>query len=109
MGEFLNRDWTEKILLNWAKEKKITVLGICRGMQIMSIYSGGKLKRVVNHCGKMHRLKNPPLFVNSFHNWTLEKCPKDYEVIYKADDNSIEGIKHKKLPWVGIMWHPERN
>ena len=25
-----------------------------------------------------------------------------------AEDGTIEALAHIKLPWVGIMWHPER-
>ena len=29
-------------------------------------------------------------------------------VISRSDGNTIEAIKHCKLPWEGWMWHPER-
>ena len=45
--------------------------------------------------------------VNSFHN-ALEKEPSEFEVSARAEDGVIEAIRHKTLPWLGLMWHPER-
>jgi putative glutamine amidotransferase len=29
-------------------------------------------------------------------------------VVASAEDGSVEAVRHNTLPWVGIMWHPER-
>ena len=31
-----------------------------------------------------------------------------YEILAESEDGIIEAISHKKLPWEGWMWHPER-
>ena len=46
--------------------------------------------------------------VNSFHQYAIKTMPLDYNCLGKTKDGSIEHIEHKKLPWQGIMWHPER-
>ena len=27
---------------------------------------------------------------------------------FSANDNTVEGFYHSKLPIIGVMWHPER-
>ena len=113
-GEYPNRDQIEFFLLDWAKENKKPVLGICRGMQVMAKWAGVKLIKVKNHVNTRHQIycsSNDEFFpkiVNSFHNWGIESCPKDFFITAKAKDGVIEAIKHKNLPWEGWMWHPER-
>jgi N5-(cytidine 5'-diphosphoramidyl)-L-glutamine hydrolase len=115
IGVLPYRDATEHYLLNWAKAEKIPVLGICRGLQSMCVWSGGSLVRVKNHVATRHKLKTCnsgdlwPGEVNSFHEWGLANCPTNFEVKATTEDGVIEAIKHKELPWEGWMWHPERN
>lgn len=114
IGEYLQRDVTEGYLLSWAKSKKIPVLGICRGLQMIAVWTGGSLIKVEAHAGVRHVLKavtkneDWPAHVNSFHNWGLESCPEGFDVMAQAEDGSIEAIRHSVLPWEGWMWHPER-
>jgi len=114
IGSYPERDATEHYLLNWAKDQTIPVLGICRGMQMMAVWAGGKLSRVKNHVGTRHKLnicgsdEKWPIEVNSYHDWGLIDCPSSYKIMAYSDDNTIEAIKHKRLPWEGWMWHPER-
>lgn len=114
IGEYLQRDVTEIYLLSWAKSKKIPVLGICRGLQMMSVWAGASLVKVEAHAGVRHALKDVtknedwPTHVNSFHNWGLESCPEGFDVMAQAEDGSVEAIRHSELPWEGWMWHPER-
>ena len=50
-----------------------------------------------------------PKIVNSYHNYSISTCPKNYEVTAYSNDRVIEGLRHKKLNWEGWMWHPERD
>jgi putative glutamine amidotransferase len=116
IGDIKHRDLTEKYLLSWSEKHKNPVLGICRGMQMMGTYAGEKLVAVNGHVKTCHKLNLKignnsllPFSVNSYHNFALNNCPNSYQILAKSDDNSIEAIKHKKLPWEGWMWHPERD
>ncbi len=112
------RDETEEQLLEWAAEFKIPVLGVCRGMQKLNYFLAGSISPVKNHAGTKHAIspvKNETLcsafsFVNSFHKWGIK--PNDLSpnlrALAVAEDGTIEAAVHLKLPWVGIMWHPER-
>ena len=103
------RDLTELRMLDLAFKNKIPLLGICRGMQIMSTWLGAKLHSVNGHCSSSHEIKGEfNCNVNSYHNFSLESCPEECTIIATSEDGEIEAIRHKKLPWEGWMWHPER-
>jgi putative glutamine amidotransferase len=114
VGEYPERDDTERCVLSWAEAKRVPVLGICRGLQMMAVWGGVHLVRREGHVRTRHCLKVEtaagewPTDVNSFHNWVIASCPAGYEITARAEDDSIEAIKHTALPWEGWMWHPER-
>ncbi len=114
IGEYPARDATERYLLSWAEGKKVPVLGICRGLQMMAVWAGVNLVKKEGHVGSRHQLvfsapqNEWPTNVNSYHNWCLVSCPDGFEVAAQAEDGVIEAIKHIELPWEGWMWHPER-
>ncbi len=114
IGEYPSRDNTERYLLAWAKERRLPVLGICRGLQMMAVWSGVELIKIDGHVRRRHELVVTgnhgewPTNVNSYHNMTLASCPESFVVTARAEDGSIEAIKHIDLPWEGWMWHPER-
>lgn len=118
IGEMVERDTLESAILEYSKIYKRPVLGVCRGMQFINHYQGGTLVEVVGHVATMH----PVLMsswtvaynikqVNSFHNYGIveETLGKDLIVLTETDDGMVEAIKHKTYPWLGIMWHPERD
>ena len=109
-GQCPDRDQQELQLLEWAKDRDISVLGLCRGMQVMGIHAGVSLIQVERHVGTTHKVSG--LYtgtVNSFHQFALAECPSDYVVTACADDGTIEAISHCHLKWMGLMWHPERD
>jgi putative glutamine amidotransferase len=123
-GDDIERDNTEKEIIEFAMERKIPLLGICRGMQIINSFFGGNqvttndLKHVIEH-HKIHLVNNivqnhfqtKEMEVNSFHNNIINKnsVGKNLEIFALAKiDNTVEGFYHEKFPILGIMWHPER-
>jgi len=113
------RDATEQILLQWASSRSMPVLGVCRGMQMMNLFLGGSLCTLEGHVASHHTLlvaEHDELFshhgeVNSYHNRGMMAgdLADELQLRARADgDNSVEAVSHKSLPWVGIMWHPER-
>lgn len=114
IGEYPERDATERYLLSWAEAKRVPVLGICRGLQMMAVWADADLVKKEGHVGSRHQLvvatrkDEWPANVNSYHNLSLASCPDGFEVAAQAEDGSIEAIKHIELPWEGWMWHPER-
>ncbi len=122
IGEFPQRDKTETIMLEYASKKNLPILGICRGMQIINDFFGGKTEsnKLKNHVNTNHSLKiinkkfkiifkKDSINVNSYHNnlIQLKNLGKDLIPFAIYDDNSIEGYFHKYLSVYGVMWHPE--
>ena len=114
LGTCLERDQTESYLLDYAKDRSLPVLGFCRGMQQIGVWAGANLIKVEGHVRTRHILQsvlgkyNFPIAVNSYHLWSLDKCPQGFDVLAYSEDGQIEAIQHKELPWEGWMWHPER-
>lgn len=115
----LTRDATESALLTWSSEKCVPVLGVCRGMQLMNTFLGGSLSSVNGHVANFHNIKSidgDSTFknyqkVNSYHEWgiNLSELATDLKPLAVADDGTVEACMHKSLPWLGLMWHPERD
>ena len=116
IGAEVDRDFTELCLLELAADRRLPVLGICRGMQMMIMYAGGSLETIDAHVGSRHRLIVKPGLegdfpdtVNSYHTMGATQCPDGYTVEARTSDGVIEAIRHKSLKWSGCMWHPERD
>ena len=116
IGEYPQRDMLETRLLDYAKENNIPVLGICRGTQMINHYLGGSLSPVTGHVATRQYLvgewatANGYTDVNSYHNFaiTQDTIAADLDILTSTADGVVKAIKHKNLPWLGIMWHPER-
>lgn len=116
----LNRDMTEKSLIEGCIRRGIPVLAICRGMQ----YINGLWKGKVSHLdhlkqprpiGKDHSVfchdLNREILVNNYHNDGIEKEYLAEEFMVSAMDmeNSIvEAFYSDSLKIYAMQWHPER-
>lgn len=113
------RDRTEARLLEWATAAGCPVLGVCRGLQLINVWQGGVLTRVDGHVACRHALdvradEVPGLTragdVNSFHAWGVpaDGLGEALELLAGDADGRVEALRHRDNPWLGIMWHPER-
>ncbi len=116
IGQAPARDTLETQLLNYAKAKQLPVLGVCRGMQMLNHYLGGSLVTVSGHVATRHSLEGDWAQqygyqqVNSYHNQAITRATlaAELDVLATSSDGVIEAVQHSDLPWLGIMWHPER-
>ena len=95
IGKYKLRDDTEEALLSYAIKKKIPIFGICRGMQLIGKYFNVKLIKVNNHVKLDHYIfsEKKKFKVNSYHNYSLIKCPKGFNIEYQSLDGNIESIE----------------
>ena len=110
----------QKVIL-YCKEKKIPMLGICRGHQSINAFLGGSLKQHIdNHSGireghqiiasKNRLLDLGDLFLaNSYHHQAVNKLASGLIEVAKNIDGTNEAFIHESLPIIGIQWHPEKN
>lgn len=109
LGQFTARDQTELTLVALAQQQAWPLLAICRGMQLLAQHAGVSLHPISDHIGKRHQLHGSwQGEVNSYHQYALTEVPADYQLLARSADGCIEAIRHHSRPWLGIMWHPER-
>lgn len=128
------RDVFEYAAAQHAWDIGMPTLGICRGMQAMTVTFGGTLVRDIselegtriNHVElerqteAVHNVRIAPesklagilgtteLGVNSLHHLAIHEAPKGGEVVAWADDGTPEGLEFpEKDFYLGVQWHPE--
>lgn len=109
-------DFFDRKIVNYCKDNQKPLFGICRGMQAINVFLGGSLyQNIPGHNNVEHLLKSTSDFfddsfmVNSIHHQAIKYLAKDLVVLAKSTDELelIEAVKHKKLPMIGVQWHPE--
>lgn len=107
-GNAPERDAVEQYLIRQAVERKIPLLAVCRGTQMLLHCFGTPLRRIEGHVRVEHPLSNGDT-VNSFHGWGAAECRPPLEPLAWSEDGILEAVRHRDYPWIcGIMWHPER-
>ena len=119
IGEAIERDAFERELVAVAIRTRTSLIGVCRGAEVLNLYFGGGIRRVPNHVGTRHCLvygasvldvwrDTSP--VNSFHQHAIlmEDLADTFTHSAWTEDGVVEAFQHSNLPITGIMWHPER-
>ena len=128
-------DDLELRILQYALDRDMPVLAICRGMQLLNVAFGGKLiQDLPNHKAQKingdwesayHQIYISPgakaaavigmagIFkVNSLHHQGLkeaQRAPRLMTTAYEVEDGLIEGLESPEHRWViGLQCHPER-
>ena len=118
------RDKTEHALIDFAVKNDIPILGVCRGMQKLNQYFGGKQNALSTkiHVNNDHMVnikqesflkifESEAVQVNSFHHNVITEDDLGHNLVpfaFSKNDNTVEGLFHSELPFIGVMWHPER-
>jgi putative glutamine amidotransferase len=125
-----DRDAAEMPLMRAALDRDLPLLGICRGMQVLSVVSGGALEQhlpdIVGHedhrpepgvygrhgvrlaPGSLaHRLLGDEVSVPSYHHQGLASAGS-LTITGWADDESPEVVEDPTRRFaLGVLWHPE--
>lgn len=116
------RDAFEAALFAAAVKTEIPVLGICRGIQTLNVFSGGSLHQHIDgHSGVRHEttvivgtrlhgiLGKTEIETNSFHHQCVKVPAPGMTVSAYASDGTVEGMERSgERFFVGVQWHPER-
>jgi len=123
----------DRRLLTAARNRKLPILGICYGMQLIALEGGGALEAHLPSSGldvMDHRLPDEARHaveidaesrlaslvgagaktVNSLHHQAVRSLGPDHRVAATSPDGVIEAIELRaQHEWeIGVQWHPEK-
>ena len=129
------RDATEVALLAAARERRLPVLAICRGIQILNVALGGTLVQDLSSERPSEVKHDQPhdraarthdvtiaagsklavatgvtaMAVNSYHHQAIDRVGAGLRVTATASDGVIEGGEVEDPAWwvLAVQWHPE--
>jgi putative glutamine amidotransferase len=122
VGSSLERDSTEKALLEYALHKNFPVFGVCRGHQFINTYFGGELSQCseqehvatehfVHFVDRSDEFALGAKKVNSYHSFAvpISGLSSVLSPLAIANGQLVEALAAKEHPLIAVQWHPERN
>jgi putative glutamine amidotransferase len=124
------RDAVELALYRAARERRLPILAICRGIQLVNVAMGGTLYQdlpsehpsPVNHVdpkgrhalrvepdSRLHQAVGAPASVNSRHHQAVKRLADGLRAVAWAEDGVIEGaeLANGDGLLLAVQWHPE--
>jgi putative glutamine amidotransferase len=129
------RDEFELTIVKKAYERKLPILAICRGIQVVNVAFGGTLVQdLASHSGahghdiagegayephaqalveegsKLASIFGAGLHgINSIHHQAVEHLGEGLTVVASAPDGTVEALEHEDKTWdlLSVQWHPE--
>ena len=124
----LRRDAWEFALVAEARKRRLPILGICRGCQVLNVAFGGTLWQDLPSQKKgaaIHRLNGvehgiatvkgsylaglagETCSVNTYHHQAVKDLARGFKVSATSPDGVVEAIEGTDYPAVGVQFHPE--
>ncbi|GAB7006435.1 gamma-glutamyl-gamma-aminobutyrate hydrolase family protein [Nocardioides sp. AN3] len=126
------RDEYEVAVVRAALDRRIPVLGVCRGLQVLNVALGGTLVADLSP-GPVHHLSEETaptdgtvdhlvsfeagsiaadlfggdVVTNSWHHQAVDRSGAGVVVTGRTEDGVVEAIELPGRPVLGVQWHPE--
>jgi putative glutamine amidotransferase len=116
------RDDAEIALVRAAAERRVPLLGVCRGHQVLAVAFGGTLVGGLDHIhpGAGHavrtdpdslvgRLLGPEPHTSALHHQAVSDPGPCWRATAWAADGIVEAVEWRAGDWpaLGVQWHPE--
>lgn len=125
----------EMKLLAEVERRRLPVLGVCLGSQVMNVHRGGSLHQFLPDLPRPDALEHrrldrawprhavqleldsvlgraigkPEILANTYHKQAVNRVGRGLRVVARAPDGVIEALEDDALPlFVAVQWHPER-
>ncbi len=125
-----DRDALETRLIQQADEKKLPMLGICRGAQLINVHRGGRLYQdlkdfymetpqlttvlphkiiaVESDSRLAQVLERTRCRVNSLHRQAISETGEGIQIVAREETGVVQAIEDSNRPFlIGVQWHPE--
>ena len=118
------RDAAETALLQAARDRGVPLLGVCRGLQLLTVADGGSLVADLGLAHVRPHVEHPVTTapgslvadllggtptVSSLHHQSAERLGTGWRVSALAEDGVVEAAEWVDSEWpaLGVQWHPE--
>ena len=129
------RERWELALLAEAERRRLPVLGICLGCQLLNVHRGGSLIQFLPDETRQDALEHrkmgdvilrhdvtiepdsilaravgkTQISVNTYHKQAVYVAGRGLRIVARAGDAVVEAVEDASLPlFLGVQWHPER-